>query len=39
MTRPIVFLSDFGLADSYVGQVKAVMAAIAQILVLISNTG
>src|SRR5262245_32879517 len=29
MTRPIVFLSDFGLADTYVGIVKAVILGIA----------
>jgi len=29
MTRPIFFLTDFGLADTYVGVVKAVMLSIA----------
>jgi hypothetical protein len=29
MTRPICFLSDFGVTDTYVGQVKAVIAGVA----------
>src|SRR4051812_33240290 len=29
MTRPVFFLSDFGLMDTYVGIVKAVMLGIA----------